>query len=402
VLQLSHDSVYGGHLAEKKTRERIRLSFYWPNLRQSVKQYVATCHECQLRSRIKVSDRVPIAPITPVNLPFQVMNMDCIGTIEPSSAQGHRYCLCIVDNCTRWPVVYALHLLSAKAVCEALLDLFSNVGVPSKIISDNGTNFTSQLTQELLQRLGCSPTFTTPGHPQASGLVERFNKTCKDMLYHFIQKHGRQWHRVIPLAVWALRKVPNATTGVSPYKLVYGHLHRGPLAVLKESWTGQPDVQMELSKPVEEYMADLRDRMKQSTDWAATHTERKQREYAHNYNLRARDKHFKEGDRVIVFDDDMSGKMCKRWHGPATVVQVKSPYSYLIDMGDGRVRHVHANRIREFRARVYGCNVISENDTDFGRVLVPKCNTETACDVKKPSDIVDHSKIDLLSAVQQR
>ena len=49
---------------------------------------------------------------------------------------------------------------------------------------------------------------------------------------------------------------------------------------------------------------------------------------------------------------------------------------------------------------VYGCNVISKSDTDFGRVLVPKCDTETVRDVMKPSDIVDHSKIDHSSAVQ--
>jgi len=97
--------------------------------------------------------------------------MDCIGSIEPRSAQGHRYCLCIVDNCTRWPTVYALKSLTARAVCDALVDLFANVGVPSKVISDNGTNFSSQITQELLRRLGCSPIFATPGHPQASGLV---------------------------------------------------------------------------------------------------------------------------------------------------------------------------------------------------------------------------------------
>jgi len=97
--------------------------------------------------------------------------MDCIGSIEPRSAQGHRYCLCIVDNCTRWPTVYALKSLTARAVCDALVDLFANVGVPSKVISDNGTNFSSQITQELLRRLRCSPIFATPGHPQASGLV---------------------------------------------------------------------------------------------------------------------------------------------------------------------------------------------------------------------------------------
>jgi len=70
VLQLAHDSVFSGHLVERKTRERIRLSFFWPKLRQSVKQYVATCHDCQLRSRPKTVDRVPIAPITCVDVPF--------------------------------------------------------------------------------------------------------------------------------------------------------------------------------------------------------------------------------------------------------------------------------------------------------------------------------------------
>jgi len=51
VLQVAHDSVFGGHLAERKTRERVRLSFYWPQLRQSVKQYVAACHDCQFEAK---------------------------------------------------------------------------------------------------------------------------------------------------------------------------------------------------------------------------------------------------------------------------------------------------------------------------------------------------------------
>ena len=118
VMQLAHDSVFGGHLGERKTRERIRLSFYWPNLRQDVQQYIRTCTECQLRSRPTTLDRVPITPITRVDLPFQVLNMDCIGPIDPPSTQGHRYCLCIVDNCTRWPTVYVLKSLTARAVCD--------------------------------------------------------------------------------------------------------------------------------------------------------------------------------------------------------------------------------------------------------------------------------------------
>jgi len=128
--------------------------------------------------------------------------------------------------------------------------------------------------------------------------------------------------------------------------LVYGRLPRGPLTVLKETWTDQQDISADLGKPVEGYMTDLRARLKKAADWAELHAQHGQEVYTHNYNVRSRDKRFDEGDTVIVLDDDAAGKLCKRWQGSATVVRVKSPYSYVVDMGDGRVRHVHANEMR--------------------------------------------------------
>ena len=66
-----------------------------------------------------------------------------------------------------------------------------------------------------------------------------------------MQAHGRQWHKYVLMMVWALREVPNATTGVSPYLLVYGRIPGGPLTVLKETWSGERDVSPSLSQPVE-------------------------------------------------------------------------------------------------------------------------------------------------------
>jgi len=91
-MQMAHDSIFIGHLAETKTRERIRLSFFGPKMRQNIKQFVKTCQDCQLRSRPKTLDRVPIVPITRAEVPFQD-NMGCIGPIDSPSAPGHRYCL---------------------------------------------------------------------------------------------------------------------------------------------------------------------------------------------------------------------------------------------------------------------------------------------------------------------
>jgi len=298
--------------------------------------------------------------------------MDCIGPLEPPSAQGHKYCLCIVDSCTRWPSVYLLKSLTAKAVCDALLDLFVNVGVPKVIVSDCGSNFTSQLTQELLRKLGCDPRFNTLRHPEASGMVERFNQTCKKMLHHVMQQHGRQWHKVVPLMLWALREVPNAITGTSPYMLVYGRNPRGPLTILKESWTWENDTSASLSQPVADYLLDLRSKLSEAAEFAQSHTDAAQQGYAAHYNLRARQKKFQEGDQVIVLAPENTGKMGNRWLGPGTIVRVKSPYSYLVDLGNGNVRHMHANKMRHFVGRIQGCGVIAECDTEFGKVLLPE------------------------------
>jgi len=78
---------------------------------------------------------------------------------------------------------------------------------------------------------------------------------------------------------------------------------------------------------------------------AEHHTQRAQSGYASHYNLRAKHKRFEVGDQVILLAPEGGSKLCNRWVGPVTVVEVKSPHSYMIDMGDGNVRHIHANKI---------------------------------------------------------
>jgi len=339
-------------------------------------------------------DCVPITPVTRADVPFQVMNMDCIGPLDPPSAQGHKYCLSVVDNCTRWPSAYMLKSLTAKAVCEALIDLFAQVGVPKVVASDHGTNFMSQLTQEMLKRLGCSPRFNTPGHPETSGMVERFNQTCKNMLRHVVQEHQRQWHKYVPLMLWAIREIPNATTGVSPYMMVFGRVPRGPLAVLKQSWAGEREIPSDLGKPVEEYLQDLKAKLENAAEYAKVHTEKEQSGYVGRYNLRARHKIFHEGDQVTVLAPESGGKPCNCWQGPGTVMKVLSPNSYLIDLGDNGTRHVHANKIRHFVTRV-----INECDTDFGDVLTPGADV-MSCDLL--SKRVDETKLSHLEPDQRQ
>jgi len=97
----------------------------------------------------------------------------------------------------------------------------------------------------------------------------------------------------------AIREAPNSRNGVTPYMLVYGQVPLVPLTVLKESWTGERDVSMHITKSVGNYLFDLRDKLDAVADLATSHADRTQQNYAYRYNLRARDKHFKERDLVV-------------------------------------------------------------------------------------------------------
>jgi len=90
----------------------------------------------------------------------------------------------------------------------------------------------------------------------------------------------------------ALREVPNATTGTPSYMLVHGRNPRGPLTILKVSWTGKNDTSASLAEPVADYLLDLRSKLFKTAEFAKSHTNAAQQCYAAHYNLRARQKKF--------------------------------------------------------------------------------------------------------------
>ena len=125
--------------------------------------------------------------------------------------------------------------IDAEHIAEELIKVFARVGIPSEILTDQGSNFTSKLLSELYRLLKIQGVRTSPYHPQSDGLVERFNQTLKMMLRKVVTKEGKDWDKLLPYVLFTYREVPQASTGFSPFELIYGRI-RGPMAVLKEAW----------------------------------------------------------------------------------------------------------------------------------------------------------------------
>jgi len=226
-------------------------------------------------------------------------------------------------------------------------------------------------------------------------MVERFNQTCKNMVRHVVQEHQRQWHKYVPLMLWVIRKISKATTGLSPYMMVYGRVPRGPLAVLKESWAGEREIPPDLGKPVEEYLQDLKAKLENAAGpYAKVHTEKEQSGYVGRYNLRARHKSLHDGDQVTVLPLKAALNCAIVGRGP-----VLSPNNYMMDLGDNGTRHVHANKIQRFVASMNRWSVTNECDTDFSDVLTPAADV-MSCDL--PSKRIDEAKLSHLEPDQRQ
>lgn len=264
----------------------------------------------------------------------------------------YNYAFIAVDSYSRFPVCIPLKSLTAKAVCDALLELWQFTGCRSYVSSDLGSNFTSKLTREFEKRMGCSPRFNCAYHPSSTGLAERGVANVKQIISKLAADYPKSWHTYLPMTMWCLREVPNQTTGVAPFMLALGFVPRGPLTILKESWCGEKDLPVSFGKNATEYLRELHDKLNIAATYAASHSEREQNRYASHYNLRSRDKHFDVNEQVLILmPDSTSSRTFSKWTGPATVVEVCSPYSYIVEV-DAVHKHFHANKLCKFHVRV--------------------------------------------------
>ena len=108
-------------------------------------------------------------------------------------------------------------------MAEALLGLFSHVGLPDRIHSDRGSQFTSEMMQEIYQLLSIKQSTTSPYHAMGNGLCENMNKTVKNLLKKVVSERPQDWSRYITPLMFALRDTAQDSMDFTPFELLFGH-----------------------------------------------------------------------------------------------------------------------------------------------------------------------------------
>ena len=347
ILKVAHDGVMAGHLGSGKTSNRIFQHFYWPDLDNDVIRYCRSCDICQRTIPKGRVGKAPLGTMPIISQPFSRIALDLVGPL-PITSQGNRYILTVVDYSSRYPEAVPLKNKESETVAEGLLSIYSRVGLPDEVFHDQGSEFMSNVMKQVNCLLSIKRLNTTPYHPMANGLNEKFNNTLKTMLKKMCSEQSKEWDRFLNPLLFAYRECPQDSTGYSPFELIYGRCVRGPLALLSDMWTGKvsnPDV-----LTTYEYVLNLKQRLEETCKLAQQNLLNASTRYKGYYNRGKRNRLLKQGDKVLLLLPTDNNKLLMQWKGPHTVVECKSALDYVISLPTGN-KTFHINMLKKYHSQ---------------------------------------------------
>lgn len=365
VLQKAHSSPLAGHMSTNRTRYRVYSNFFWPGVDKDIKEYVKTCEICQKARHPGKGGKSELGNMNIITTPFAKVAIDIIGPLEMSDRKN-RYILTLVDMATRWPEAIPLPNITTPVVIEALSNIFTRIGFPEQILSDNGPQFKSELYQQVCRFFKIKIIKSTPYHPISNGLVERFNGTLKNMLRKAAETEPKNWDRFINATLFAYREVPNESTNISPYEMVYGRKVRGPMSILKHLFTNQ--FMEQETKNVYEYVLDLKDRLTFACQTAQRNDGQSKARYKKHYDKSSINKKVEEGDYVLILKPHRLNKLALHWDGPYVVEKKINKLNFKIRKGK-QLKIYHINRLIKFHDRTAHHATPMEENSE----LLPAC-----------------------------
>ena len=325
----AHNNALAGHPGKGKTLENLQRLYYWPRIQDTVRQFVKDCPVC---ARIKPSRERHglLQALPPPSRPWTHLTMDFVTDLPESTGlfQGAKNIWVITDRLSKERHLVPCHSMSADHLVRMFIHYVVRAhGLPSSIVSDRGTQFTSDLWRNLCKSLGIKAKLSTAYHPESDGETERANQVMEQYLRAFVNYLQDDWAEWLPLAEFAANNLVNESTGLSPFFVNKGFNPRTSLQAPTDSAVlGQPN-------DISQAMQDIHNRCREELTWAqalytASANESQNRRPAPNYQI---------GDRVWLSTKNIrTRRPCKKLEdkciGPYRITRVAHNRSYELDL----------------------------------------------------------------------
>lgn len=313
VLKFLHDEI--GHLGFDKSYGLVRDRFYWPHMKHDVEAYCKTCERCIKRKTLPQR----AAPLSHMQSSGP-MDLVCIDFLSiEADARNVSNVLVVTDHYTRYAQAFPTTDQKASTVAKTLWEkYFIHYGLPTRIHSDQGRDFESQLVADMLTMLGVKKSRTSPYHPQGDPQPERFNRTLLDMLGTLEPSQKSKWSQHIAHLVHAYNCTSNEATGFSPYFLMFGREARLPVDICF-GVSADNTSHVSYSK----YVSKMKQELQAAYQLAQATSEKMNQSNKARYDQKVRYNILNVGDRVLIRNLGLKGKqkLADRWSANPYVVE---------------------------------------------------------------------------------
>src|SRR5512136_986780 len=380
ILQEAHKSPYSIHPGSTKMYLDLKEKYWWVSMRREIAEFVALCDVCQ---RVKAEHQRPAGLLQPLQIPewkWEEIGMDFI-TGLPRTSSGHDSIWVVVDRLTKVAHFIPVHTTySGKKLAELYLARIMCLhGVPKKIVSDRGSQFTSKFWQKLQEDLGARLNFSTAYHPQTDGQTERVNQILEDMLRACALDFGGAWDKNLPYAEFSYNNSYQASLQMAPFEALYGRKCRTPLF-----WDQTGERQLfgtEVLAEAEEKVRAVRERLRIAQS--------RQKSYADN---RRRELAFETGDYVYlcvtplrgVHRFQTKGKLASRFVGPYKILERRGEVAYQLELPSNMIGIHDVFHVSQLKK----CLRVPEEQADSEHIDIQEDLTY----VEKPVRILDTSE----------
>jgi len=255
---------------------------------------------------------------------------------------GNKYILTFQDDLSIFIIAIPIPQQYAETNAKEFgLNVVLKFGAPAQILTDQGSNFLSDLFKNMFKILRIRKIQTTAFHPESNGGLERSHRVLAEYLRHYVRENQTSWDDWIPYAVYVYNTTVRTTTAYSPFEFVYGFKSEVPSA-LRET----PSVQYNYDN----YLTELMGRMQSAHEIARQKLILSKEKIKEYYEKGSEKCEIQVGQKILPFDETVrrgwSKKLTPQYVGPYEVLAVDGVN---VTVRKGRTtQKVHVNRVRPF------------------------------------------------------
>lgn len=339
ILKEAHEDPFEtAHASPEKLWQRLSSRFYWHRMKNDIVRFCRSCDVCQKTKHSNFNRFGFLIPNPIPSRPYESISMDFIVNLPWSN--GYNAIYVVVDRLTK----HAQFIPTTTGLTsEGFAKLFtkhtaSRFGLPESIITDRDPRWTSDFWTAVASFLKTRMALSSAHHPQHDGQTEVVNRLLETMLRAYTSTEKESWEDWLHLLEYAYNSAVHASTGTTPYFLLYGFHPRSPLDFLAPR-----DEQKLRSFTKGDLASDFLQSLTMHRENARLAIARAQERQARSYNKGRREPpDFKKGDSVLVNPHSLEwveskgegAKLVQRWIGPFEVIERINPKVYRLHMSD--------------------------------------------------------------------